>query len=104
MLTGFYAEQARVVRHSKIGRPMSALGQKRTSRPVEAMSALPPIADMELSRGMSALCQKQTFCTAERTSLFDHLVGALTTRLFEFLPVTDQRLIVELECRRLYLS
>src|SRR5262249_35265400 len=24
---------------------------------------------------MSALCQKQTFCAAERTSLFDHLVG-----------------------------
>ena len=31
---------------------------------------------MELSRGMSALCQKRTFCAAERTSLFDHLVGS----------------------------
>ena len=26
---------------------------------------------------MSALCQKRTFCTAERASLFDHLVGAI---------------------------
>src|SRR5215831_17866104 len=29
-----------------------------------------------LSRGMSALCQKQTFCTAAKMTLFDHLVGA----------------------------
>ena len=39
---------------------MSALGQKRTS---------------ELGLAMSALCQKQTFRAAERTSLFDHFVG-----------------------------
>jgi|SRR6516165_9709793 len=30
---------------------------------------------LELSRGMSALCQKQTFCAAVQMSLFDHLVG-----------------------------
>jgi hypothetical protein len=30
---------------------------------------------LELSHEMSALCQKRTFCAAERTSLFDHLVG-----------------------------
>ena len=32
--------------HSKIGRPMSALGQKRTLRGVRPMSALPPKADI----------------------------------------------------------
>jgi len=26
--------------------------------------------------GMSALCQKRTFCAAAKTSLFDHLIGA----------------------------
>ena len=46
---------------------MSPLGQKQTSQPVRAMSALPPKADMELSRGMSALCHKETFCTAAET-------------------------------------
>jgi hypothetical protein len=40
---------------------MSALGQKQTLAHV---------------RVMSALCQKQTFCTAAETGLFDHLVGA----------------------------
>jgi hypothetical protein len=39
---------------------MSALDQKRTL--VERVV-------------MSALCQKQTFCTAAKVSLFDHLVG-----------------------------
>jgi hypothetical protein len=34
-----------------------------------------PSRTLELSRGMSALCQKRTFCTAVKTSLFDHLVG-----------------------------
>jgi hypothetical protein len=29
---------------------------------------------------MSALCQKQTFCTAAEAELFDHLVGAGTHR------------------------
>ena len=40
---------------------MSALGQKRTLVGVCIMSALPPKADIELSREMSALCQKRTF-------------------------------------------
>jgi hypothetical protein len=35
----------------------------------------------ELSRGMSALCQKQTFCTTAERLLFDHLVGAQQERL-----------------------
>ena len=39
---------------------MSALGQKRTLHIVLRMSALPPKADIETGRVMSALCQKQT--------------------------------------------
>src|SRR6516165_3429108 len=35
-----------VVHHSKIGRPMCALGQKQTSAHVHPMSALPPKADI----------------------------------------------------------
>jgi len=31
----------------------------------------------ELGLGMSALCQKQTFCAAVNNALFDHLVGEL---------------------------
>jgi hypothetical protein len=30
---------------------------------------------LELSRVMSALCQKRTFCAAAKALLFDHLVG-----------------------------
>jgi hypothetical protein len=30
---------------------------------------------LKLSRVMSALCQKQTFCGAAKLRLFDHLVG-----------------------------
>ena len=40
---------------------MSALGQKRTFCDAEAMSALPPKADILAHRLMSALCQKRTF-------------------------------------------
>jgi hypothetical protein len=31
--------------------------------------------------GMSALCQKQTFCAAAKMSIFDHLVGYGERRL-----------------------
>src|SRR5262249_53110455 len=55
---------------------MSALGQKQTSEDDRIMSALPPKADIETQSRDVRLCQKRTFCTAERTSLFDHLVGA----------------------------
>src|SRR5262245_23363272 len=37
----------RLVRHSKIRLPMSALGQKRTLNRLYPMSALPPKADMD---------------------------------------------------------
>jgi len=35
-----------VVHHNKVEPPMSALGQKRTSRHLQPMSALPPKADI----------------------------------------------------------
>src|SRR6516225_8108103 len=41
-----YQSQKVVVRGSKIGAPMSALGQKRTCRKVRSMSALPPKGDI----------------------------------------------------------
>ena len=40
----------RVVRHTKIGRAMSALGQKQTLGKVRLMSALPPKADIDRAR------------------------------------------------------
>jgi hypothetical protein len=39
------------VHHNKIVRPMSALGQKRTSEHVRATSALPPKADIAKHNG-----------------------------------------------------
>jgi hypothetical protein len=55
---------------------------------------------------MSALGHKRThalqqFCLAITSSTS---LASLSAPLFEFLPVTDQQLIVELECRRLHLS
>src|SRR5215469_6203526 len=47
-------------------RPMSALGQKRTSEGVKAMSAYPQKRTLELSHGMSALCQTRKFCVFVR--------------------------------------
>src|SRR6516162_2501722 len=35
---------------------------------------------LELSREMSALCQKRTFCAAAKMTLFDHVVGAQSDR------------------------
>jgi hypothetical protein len=47
LLQNFAAHTARaVVHHSKLRWLMSALGQKRTLRPVYVMSALPPKADI----------------------------------------------------------
>jgi hypothetical protein len=56
---------------------MSALGQKRTSRHVHATSALPPKADMVQRDRDVRFVPKADSCTAARTSLFDHVVGAL---------------------------
>jgi hypothetical protein len=38
-----------VVHHGKIAQPTSAMGQKQTWRSEVVMSALPPIADIDLS-------------------------------------------------------
>src|SRR5262249_11260992 len=54
-----------------IGRPaMSALGHKRTSRLVGAMSALPPIADIGTQQRDVCFVPKADSCTAARASLF----------------------------------
>jgi hypothetical protein len=63
----FAAAYRRVVRHSKIGRSMSALGQKRTYAPQKAMSALPPNRDRESDfpqTVMSASPPKAEICSA----------------------------------------
>ena len=39
-----------VVHHNKVEPPMSALGQKRTSRHLQPMSALPPKADIAVAQ------------------------------------------------------
>jgi hypothetical protein len=45
------------LRRKNLELPMSALGQKQTSRHVYAMSALPPKRTLIEQVGMSALCQ-----------------------------------------------
>jgi hypothetical protein len=55
---------------SKFGRPMSALGQKRTSRPGISMSAIPPKAD--IAKHGWDVCFVPI---ADMTRLFDHLTG-----------------------------
>ena len=47
---------------------MSAMGQKQTLRCILVMSALPPKADIAEVTGVSALCQKRTFCAAHRVA------------------------------------
>ena len=59
---GFRVEPRLVTRSKRYlrglpGHVMSALGQKRTFAAQQPMSALPPIADIDRRRGMSALCQ-----------------------------------------------
>jgi hypothetical protein len=63
--------------HFKVPRLMFALGVKSGHRSKSGQCPLyPQKRTLELILEMSALCQKQTFRAAERTSLFDHLVGA----------------------------
>jgi hypothetical protein len=67
-----FAGQCGVVRYSKINAPMSALGQKRTSRSEIAMSALPSKADIE-----RRLLHVRFGPIADISqTLFDHLIGA----------------------------
>src|SRR5262249_27442346 len=59
--------------------PMSALGQKQTWEDVKAMSALPPKADIGLSREMSALYQKQTHAPQQNACSLDTLSASNST-------------------------
>jgi hypothetical protein len=52
------------VHHSKIGARMSALGQKQTWRWAEAMSALPPKADIRTQARNVRFVPKADSCTA----------------------------------------
>ena len=62
----------RDLRPAKWGSGVSLQG----SNPGPLMSALGQKQTLELTRGMSALCQKRTFCAAAELALFDHFVGA----------------------------
>ena len=50
------------------------MGYKRTKRPAEAMSALPPKADIERRDGHVRFVPKADKCAAAKKYLFDHLV------------------------------
>src|SRR6516164_8343413 len=63
-------------------RLMSASGQKQTSKQVRRMSALPPKADIDQHASDVRFVPKADIVRCgERTSLFDHLVGAGKQRL-----------------------
>src|SRR5690242_15402234 len=59
---------------------MSALGQKQTSDYRLLMSALPPKADMRSADRRVRFGPGADSCTAARSILFDHLVGAAAQR------------------------
>jgi hypothetical protein len=59
-----------VVQHSKIGLPMSAMGQKQTLEHVRVMSALPPKADMD-----SAACDVRFVPKADIGVSFNDFIG-----------------------------
>jgi hypothetical protein len=63
-------------RHLNLEPLMSALGHKRTSECVRAMSALPPKADLRTQPCDARFVPKADICGAAKSCLFDHLVGA----------------------------
>jgi hypothetical protein len=65
----------RVVRHSKIARPMSALGQKRTFPHIWPMSVLPPKADITAAQTNVRFVPKADILRRTNNPLLDHLVG-----------------------------
>ena len=54
---------------------MSALGQKRTSQPVPAMSALPANADIIVRADHVRFVPKADSCSATKNGLVDHLIS-----------------------------
>jgi hypothetical protein len=58
----------------------SALGQKATWARIQAMSALPPKADIRESRLNVRFGPKGDICAATERALFDHLVGVSKNR------------------------
>src|SRR5262249_7337374 len=67
-----HAIAASVRLHAK-NKAMSALGQKRTSRPVEAMSALPPKADIgPISRSITSSARPSSEGLSLVTSIVDN--------------------------------
>jgi hypothetical protein len=67
---------------SKTGRPMSALGQKQTSRAEISMSALPPKADIaERDRHVCFVPKADKVRRSKELCLFDHFVGGGEQRL-----------------------
>ena len=77
--------------HSKFRWLMSALGQKRTLKRLHPMSALPPKADIGLSREMFALCQKRKSATCLDFQLLRHEASlpALIHRGLGYLAVSS---------------
>jgi hypothetical protein len=76
---------------------MSALGQKQTFKRLHLMSALPRKRTLIGRVGMSALCQKQTFCAAAntaglRTDAMASLSGSRPDFFSLFLDLTDSSL------------
>ena len=59
---------------------MSALGQERTSRPSDQCPLYPQKRTSELSRGMSALCQKRTHALQQIPGPGDDPAGLTTGR------------------------
>ena len=60
---------------------MSALGQKQTSRHLQPMSALPPIADIG-TQSWNVRFVPKDICGAANCTLFDHLIGTSLQRLW----------------------
>ena len=59
---------------------MSALGQKRTSKDVQSMSALPPKADIGTQSRNVRFVPKADILRCSIFSLFDHRVGTAEQR------------------------
>ena len=69
------------LRGSKLEPLMPALGQKQTFGPRNAMSALPPKADIDGCSPDVRFVPKADSCTAAKSVLFDHLVGGRKQRV-----------------------